>query len=289
VKIGVVFPQTEFGPDPSAIRDYAQTAESLGFTHILAYDHVLGANPNRPGGWRGPYTHENPFHEPFTLFSFMAAVTQHIEFTTGILILPQRQTALVAKQAATLDLLSNGRFRMGIGNGWNEVEYIALNQDFHRRGRRIEEQVTLLRQLWTEPLVTFKGHWHTIPDAGLNPLPVQRPIPIWFGGHADALLRRIARMGDGWMPTYRQPADAKSSLDKLDAYLAEQGRSRADIGLEARISYGQGDRAVWDSLITDWRDLGATHLSVNTMRLGLASPQAHLNALRAFAQAVLPA
>jgi alkanesulfonate monooxygenase SsuD/methylene tetrahydromethanopterin reductase-like flavin-dependent oxidoreductase (luciferase family) len=178
---------------------------------------------------------------------------------------------------------------MGIGNGWNEVEYIALNQDFHRRGRRIEEQVTLLRQLWTEPLVTFKGHWHTIPDAGLNPLPVQRPIPIWFGGHADALLRRIARMGDGWMPTYRQPADAKSSLDKLDAYLAEQGRSRADIGLEARISYGQGDRAVWDSLITDWRDLGATHLSVNTMRLGLASPQAHLNALRAFAQAVLPA
>jgi probable F420-dependent oxidoreductase len=288
MKIGVVFPQTEFGRDPNAIRDYAQTAESLGFTHILAYDHVLGANPDRPGGWRGPYTHDSPFHEPFVLFSFMAAVTQHIEFTTGILILPQRQTALVAKQAATLDVLSNGRFRMGIGNGWNEVEYIILNQDFHTRGRRIEEQVAVLRQLWTQPLVTFKGRWHTIPDAGLNPLPVQRPIPIWFGGHADAVLRRVARIGDGWMPNYRQPADAKSPLDKLDAYLAEYSRSRADIGLEARISYGQGDRAVWDSLIAGWRDLGATHISLNTMRLGLDTPQAHLNALRAFAKAMLP-
>ena len=151
MKIGVVFPQTEFGSDPNAIRDYAQTAESLGFTHILAYDHVLGANPNRPGGWRGPYTHDSPFHEPFVLFSFMAAVTQHIEFTTGILILPQRQTALVAKQAATLDVLSNGRFRLGIGNGWNEVEYIALRQDFHTRGRRIEEQAKFRRRQRLRP------------------------------------------------------------------------------------------------------------------------------------------
>jgi probable F420-dependent oxidoreductase len=156
----------------------------LDFTHILAYDHVLGANPDRPGGWRGPYTYQNPFHEPFLLFSYMAAVTREIEFITGILILPQRQTALVAKQAATLDVLSGGRFRLGVGIGWNQVEYIALNQDFSTRGRRVEEQVGLLRKLWTEPLVDFAGQWHTIPDAGINPLPVQRPIPIWFGGHA---------------------------------------------------------------------------------------------------------
>ena len=202
MQIGVVYPQTEFGDDPNAMKDYAQTVEGLGYSHVLAYDHVLGANPNRPGGWNGPYTHETAFMEPLTLFAYMAAVTQKLGFTTGIIILPQRQTALVAKQAACLDILCNGKLRLGVGLGWNEVEYVALNEDFHNRGKRIEEQVELLRKLWTEPLVTFNGRWHTIQDAGLKPMPVQQPIPIWFGGHADPVLQRVARLGDGWMPNY---------------------------------------------------------------------------------------
>jgi len=287
MKIGLVFPQTEFGSDPAAIRDYAQTAESLGFSHILTYDHVLGANPNRPGGWRGVYSYKDPFHDPFVLFSYMAAVTHTLEFVTGILILPQRETAVVAKQAATLDLLSNGRLRLGLGTGWNKLEYVALNQDFHTRGKRLEEQVTLLRRLWTEDLVTFEGRWHTIPDVGLNPLPAQRPIPIWFGGYVDAVLRRVARIGDGWMPGHRTAAAAQSDLDKLDTYLAEYGRSRSDIGLESRISYDDGDPDTWHQLIDDWRAAGATHLSFNTMRFGFDSPQAPLHVIQEFAEAVL--
>lgn len=287
MNIGVVFPQTEFRTDPAAVKDYAQTAEALGFSHILAYDHVLGANPDRPGGWRGPYTYQDPFYEPFLLYSFMAAVTQSIGFVTGVIILPQRETALVAKQAATLDVLSGGRLRLGIGLGWNEVEYVALNQDFHRRGRRIEEQVEVLRELWTKPLVNFHGRWHTIPDAGINPLPVQRPIPIWFGGHADPVLRRTARLGDGWLPNHPSPEHVKPLLQKLDEYLAQVGRSRSDIGIEPRISYGDGKPDVWRESIDDWQALGATHLSVNTMRLGFETPDDHMRAMRTFAEAVI--
>lgn len=284
MNIGVIFPQTEFGSDPAAIQDYAQTAEGLGFTHIVAYDHVLGANPNRPGGWKGPYTHESAFQEPFVLFSYIAAFTQKIGFVPGIIILPQRQTALVAKQAATLDVLSGGRLRLGVGLGWNQVEYIALNEDFHNRGRRIEEQVEVLRQLWTQPLITYIGEWHTIPDAGLKPLPVQRPIPIWFGGHAEAALRRIARLADGWLVNH-PPEKARPELEKLDQYLAEAGRTRAEFGMEARISYGDGNPATWSALLQEWQTLGATHLSFNTMGAGLDTPVAHLGALQQFAQA----
>lgn len=286
MNIGVVFPQTEFGNDPAAIHDYAQTAESLGYTHILAYDHVLGANPTRPGGWQGPYTYQNPFHDPFVMFSYMAAVTQTIEFATGILILPQRETAVVAKQAATLDVLSNGRLRLGVGNGWNEVEYIALNQNFRTRGKRIEEQVDLLRRLWTEPLITYHGRWHTIPDAGLNPLP-DHPIPIWFGGHADAVLRRIAKMGDGWLLNTPTVAQARPELEKLERYLAENGRSLTDIGLESRLSYGQGNPDDWQPIVAGWQAAGATHMTLNTMRLGLNTPGKHINAIRTFAAAIL--
>lgn len=284
MNIGVIFPQTEFGSDPAAIQDYAQTAEGLGFTHIVAYDHVLGANPNRPGGWKGPYTHESAFQEPFVLFSYIAAFTQKIGFVPGIIILPQRQTALVAKQAATLDVLSGGRLRLGVGLGWNQVEYIALNEDFHNRGRRIEEQVEVLRQLWTQPLITYIGEWHTIPDAGLKPLPVQRPIPIWFGGHAEAALRRIARLADGWLVNH-PPEKARPELEKLDQYLVEAGRTRAEFGMEARISYGDGNPATWSALLQEWQTLGATHLSFNTMGAGLDTPVAHLGALQQFAQA----
>ncbi|HEX9921222.1 MAG TPA: LLM class F420-dependent oxidoreductase, partial [Anaerolineae bacterium] len=195
MKLGVVFPQTEIGHDPAMIKDYVQTAEGLGYAYLLAYDHVLGANPDRPGGWQGPYTYRDSFHEPLVLYGYLAGLTQTIEFVSGILILPQRQTVLVAKQAAQVDLLSGGCLRLGVGIGWNAVEFEALGQDFHTRGKRIEEQVTLLRELWTKPLVTFEGAGHTISAAGLNPLPVQRPIPIWFGGMADVVLRRTARLG----------------------------------------------------------------------------------------------
>ena len=286
MKIGVVFPQTEIGSDPAAIKAYAQTAESLGFSHIMAYDHILGANPRRPGGWLGPYTFNDPFHEPLVLYSFMTGLTERIEFVTGILILPQRETAVVAKQAATLDLLSNGRLRLGVGIGWNKVEYTALNQDFHTRGRRIEEQVQLLRRLWTEPLVTYNGRWHTIPDAGLNPLPIQRPIPIWFGGHADAVLRRTARMGDGWMPTYRTAAEAAPALAKLDKYLAENGRTRQDIGIEARLHLRHGSLDMLLERMQAWADAGASHISFNTMGVGLSAPEQHLHVIREIAAAV---
>ena len=287
MRIGAIFPQLEIGADPAVIRDYAQAVEAMGFDHILVYDHVLGAHPDRfEGSFRPPYNHESIFHEPFVLFGYMAAFTSKIEFVTGILILPQRQTALVAKQAATLDVLSHGRLRLGVGLGWNEVEYVALNQDFHTRGRRIEEQVEVLRELWTKPLVSFHGRWHTIPDAGINPLPVQRPIPIWFGGHADAVLQRTARLGDGWLPNHPSPDHVQPLLQKLDEYLAQYGRNRSDIGIEPRISYGDGNPDAWRQLIGDWQALGATHLSINTMRLGFETPDDHLRAMRTFAEAI---
>jgi probable F420-dependent oxidoreductase len=286
MKIGIVFPQTEFAADAAAVRDYAQAVEGMGFSHVVAYDHVLGANPNRPGGWRGAYTFADPFLEPFVLFSYMAAATQRIEFTPGVIILPQRQTALVAKQAATLDVLSASRLRLGIGLGWNEVEYVALGEDFHTRGRRLEEQVEVLRRLWTEPLVTFDGRWHHLPDAGLNPLPVQRPIPLWFGGHADPMLQRAARLGDGWMPNHRTPEAARADLAKLDEYLAASGRSRPAFGLEARIPYGTGEPSAWQALQAAWAALGATHVSLNTMGAGFKSPAEHLQGARRFAAAL---
>ncbi len=287
MKIGVVFPQTEFGNDPGAIRTYAQTVEALGYQHILAYDHVLGANPNRPGGWQGPYTYQTSFHEPFILFSYMAAVTQRVGFATGIIILPQRQTALVAKQAASLDVVSGGRLRLGIGIGWNEVEYTALNENFRNRGKRMDEQIVLLQQLWTEPLVTFRGQWHTIPDAGINPLPIQQPIPIWFGGHAEAVMRRLAQRGAGWMPNFRTPTEAQATLETLDRCLAEVGRARSDIGIEPRVSYGDGQPARWHELSEAWRAVGATHLTVNTMGCGFTTPDQHIAAVRHFAEAMI--
>jgi probable F420-dependent oxidoreductase len=286
IKVGVVFPQTEYSADPSTIRDYAQMAEGLGFSHILAYDHVLGANPDRPGGWAGPYSYQHSFQEPLVMFSYMAAVTKNIEFTTGVIILPQRQTALFAKQAATLDVMSAGRTRLGVGLGWNEVEYQALNEDFHTRGRRIEEQIRLLRLLWTQPLVQFEGRWHHIPDAGLNPLPVQRPIPIWLGGHAEAVLRRAASLADGWMPGFRNPDDARHALDALAGYLEKTGRSIHNFGIEARLPYGDGNPDVWERLVRGWQAAGATHLSLNTMGAGFDTPAQHFAALATFSSSI---
>lgn len=286
MNIGVVFPQTEFGSDPAATRDYAQIVEGIGFSHIVAYDHILGANPDRPGGWNGVYTYQHAFQEPFVLFAFMAGVTQKIGFTPSIIILPQRQTALVAKQAATLDRLSGGRLRLGVGLGWNEVEYLALGQDFHTRGKRIEEQIDLLRRLWVEPLVNYTGRWDSILDAGINPLPVQQPIPIWLGGHADPVLRRAARLADGWMPNYRKPEDARPAIDQLTRYLAEAGRENSSFGIEARIPYGTGEPESWHKLLQAWQTAGATHFSFNTMGSGFQSPEAHMSALQKIATSI---
>ncbi len=286
MQIGAVFPQTEFGNDPGALREYAQTVEALGYSHVLAYDHVLGANPDRPGGWSGPYTDRTPFHEPFVLFSYMAALTTRLHFITGILILPQRQTALVAKQAASLDVVAGGRFRLGIGVGWNAVEYEALGEDFMTRGRRSEAQIALLRRLWTEPLVTVHDEWHDISDAGINPLPVQRPIPIWLGGHADVVLSRVARLGDGWLPNYRTAEEAAPALAALDGYLAQHGRTRADIGLEPRLHYQGGTPQTWRQTIDSWHAAGADYFSLNTMGCGFTAPAQHLRALQHFAETV---
>ena len=282
MQVGVVYPQTELEPDPVIVRDFAQGIEALGYQHILAYDHVLGSNPDWPGGQLGPYTSEDSFMEPFSLFSFIAGLTQQLGFITGIIILPQRQTALVAKQAATLDCLCSGRLRLGIGVGWNPIEYTALNKDFSTRGRRSEEQVQLLKQLWTEPLITFEGRWHNIPDAGLNPLPVQQPIPIWFGGHADVVMRRMARHGDGWLPGYGSVAEARPALDQLREYLEQEGRPPAEFGLEPRPKLAGVSMDQLIARAEEWKQAGASHLSINTMGCGFIDVQEHLSALEEF-------
>jgi probable F420-dependent oxidoreductase len=284
MRFGVVYPQIEFPSDHAAIKEYAQTAEGLGYHHIIAYDHVLGANPERLGGWSGPYTFRNQFQEPFVFFAYLAGLTKSIEFTTSVIILPQRQTALVAKQAAELDVLSGGRLRLGVGLGWNAVEYQALSENFHTRGRRIEEQVRLLKLLWTQELVTFDGRWHKVSDAGINPLPIQRPIPIWFGGHSEQQLQRAAQLADGWMPNYRTPVDAAPSLQRLQGYLSAAGRTGLPFGLEARLPYGDGSPATWRQLIQGWQGLGVTHISINTMGFGFDRPHQHLAAIEKFAK-----
>jgi probable F420-dependent oxidoreductase len=282
MKLGVVFPQTEIGSDPAAVREYAQAAETLGYNHILAYDHVLGANIASRPGWNPPYTNKDPFYEPFVLFSYIAGFTKTIGLVPGVIVLPQRQTALVAKQAAVLDVLSGGRLRLGVGIGWNFVEYEALGEDFKNRGRRSEEQVQVLRALWTQELVTFTGRWHKITDAGINPLPVQRPIPIWFGGGADSVLRRIGRFGNGWFPQLEPDEKYRATFDKLAAYAHEAGRDPSNIGIEARVSMRNRPIEECAQETRRWKELGATYLAINTMNAGLASPSAHIDAIRKF-------
>lgn len=282
MKLGVTFPQTEIGADPVVIRDYVQTAEALGYDYLLAYDHVLGANPERPGGWRGPYTFREMFHEPLVTFAWMAALTQRLEFCAGILILPQRQTALVAKQAAQVSLLSGGRLRLGVGIGWNAVEYEALNEDFHTRGKRIEEQVTLLRELWSKPLVNFKSEYHSIPDAGIHPLPPQ-PIPIWFGGGgAEVVQRRMSRLGDGWIANRMPLDDLRVTLDKLRGYVQEAGRDPSAFGVDWRISVNHTPRDQWAREVEQLAQMGVTHIGINTMGAGYTHPDQHLEVIRQF-------
>lgn len=282
MKLGVVFPQTEIGSDPGAVREYAQAAESMGYNHILAFDHVLGANAESRPGWSGAYRHTDAFHEPFVLFGYLAAVTSSVELVTGVIILPQRQTALVAKQTAAVDVLSRGRLRLGIGVGWNAVEYEALGGNFRNRGRRSEEQIDLLRKLWTNDLITYEGRWHKVTDAGLNPLPVQQPIPVWFGGAAPQTIRRVATMGDGWFPLFRPDDRGRELIESMREQAAEAGRGPEDIGVESWVSIRDSSEDDWKRTAEAWRELGATHLSVNTMNAGLGPPQAHIEAIERF-------
>jgi probable F420-dependent oxidoreductase len=278
MRLGAVFPQLEIGNDPAVIARWARAVEGMGYQHALAYDHVLGAEPRNRPGWRG-YTHTDSFHEVFVLFGYLAALTETLEFMTGVLILPQRQTALVAKQAAEVDVLSRGRLRLGIGVGWNPVEYEALNEDFRTRGIRSEEQIEVLRALWAEPTITYRGRWHTIVEAGINPRPVRGRIPVWIGGSAEPVLRRVGRIGDGWLPQQQPNAESAAALQRLRGYAEEAGRSPDDIGVEARLSPAGEPREGWADFIAGWRDLGATHLGVNTMGLGYADVDQHLEAL----------
>jgi probable F420-dependent oxidoreductase len=277
VRLGVVFPQTEIGSDAGGVRAYGEAVADLGFDHLVAYDHVLGADPAGHPGFAGPYTTASVFHEPLVLYGFLAAVAPGVELATGILILPQRQTALVAKQAAEIDVLTGGRFRLGVGLGWNAVEYEALGMTYADRGRRIEEQIDVLRRLWQEPVVTYAGRYHAITAAGINPLPVQRPIPIWMGGFSESALKRIARLADGYFPG-SDPLEGgwRSTLDRMRSWRQEAGRD-PDLAIDARIRAGSGRPDDWRRQAEEWLSLGATHLSVNTMGEGLYSVEAHID------------
>ena len=287
MQIGVTYPQLEFGADPAAIRDFAQAAEQAGFDYILAYDHVLGADPAKHA-LSGPYTHESMFHEPFVLFGYLAGLTERIGLVTGIIILPQRQTALVAKQAAEVDVLSGGRLTLGVGIGWNQVEYEGLGQDFHTRGRRSAEQVQLIRRLWEEPLVTFEGEFDTIRDAGIHPRPARR-IPIWFGGGAESVLRRIGRYGDGWLTlggdTDEQRAELLERFGRVREHAREAGRDPDAISLIGRVEASRGPVDHQLRQAAAWRDSGATHATFNTMGAGFTTPQQHIDLITAFAEA----
>jgi probable F420-dependent oxidoreductase len=285
MQIGVVFPQTELGGDVSAVRDYAQGVEDLGYAHLLAYDHVVGADPAVHQGWAGPYDVRTTFHEPFVLFGYIAAITS-LELVTGIIILPQRQTVLVAKQAAEVDLLTEGRFRLGIGIGWNAVEYEALGKEFSNRGVRSEEQVALLRRLWTEPSVTHDGPTERVTGAGLAPLPVQRPIPVWFGVASPRAYRRAGRLGDGWFPMVSPGAALDEAKRVVDAAATEAGRDPSAIGMEGRATWGTGGLDTLLEEVQQWRSAGATHLAINTMGAGFESVDEHLSALGAAAKAL---
>ncbi len=300
MKLGLVYPQTEFGSDLGLVREFAVRAEALGYEQIVVYEHVLGADP-AVHELSGPYTWETEFHEPFVLFGYLAAITRTVELVTGILVLPQRPTALVAKQAATLDFVSGGRLVLGVGVGWNQVEYAALGQDFGRRGARIAEQIPLLRQLWSEPLLNFEGVFDRIPAAGIAPRPA-RAIPIWMGGWADAVLERTGRLADGWLAApgspkrwqdedrIRTPEDLRRRLAIVHQAALASGRSPNDIdvsmlvGLIGFDGFEAFEPAAWAERARTWEQAGATGVVLSTLDLGL-TPEEHLDAIAQFAEA----
>jgi probable F420-dependent oxidoreductase len=278
VKLGVVFPQTEIGDDPDRVAEFATTAESLGYDHIIAYDHVLGASTENRPDWQGPYTDKSMFHEVFVLYGYLAGLTETLELVTAVLILPQRQTVLVAKQAASLDVICKGRLRLGIGTGWNEVEYEALNQDFSNRGQRSEEQIDVLRKLFREEVISYHGEWHSISEAGLNPLPVKRHIPIWLGGMAPQVIDRVGRIADGWFPFFNP--ELEQQLASVRNTASQHGRNPDDIGIEVMVGLGDAGPKQLDQLKA-LQDMGVTHSAVVTMNVGL-SPDQHIDAIKRF-------
>lgn len=279
MKLGVVFPQTEIGTNPDDVAAFATAAEDAGYDHIIAYDHVLGANTASRPDWQGPYTSESLFHEPFVLYGYLAGLTQALELVTAVIILPQRQTALVAKQAACLDVLCKGRLRLGVGTGWNPVEYEALGENFRDRGARSEEQIELMRKLWAQDAIDFAGKWHAVTDAGLNPLPPKLSIPLWLGGMAPQVLERVGRIADGWFP-FDNPK-LGDQLDAMKASAKAAGRNPGDIGVECMQLLGDCGGKELDRLKA-LADMGVTHTAVITMNQGLAGPAAHMDAVRRY-------
>jgi len=279
MRIGVVFPQTEIGGlGVGAVRDYAEHVEGLGYAHLLAYDHVVGADPAVHPGWSGPYDVHNTFHEPLVMFGYLAAITTSLELVTGVVILPQRQTVLVAKQAAEVDLLSGGRLRLGVGLGWNAVEYEALGENFSTRGKRSDEQVELMRKLWTEESISYRGTYHQVTGAGLAPLPVQRPIPVWFGASSPRAFRRVGRLGDGWFPMVGPGPKLEAARHEVEQAASEAGRDFTQIGMQGQVSWN-GNNDDLAAGIRSWAQAGASHVAINTMNAGLATVEQHLDAL----------
>ncbi len=285
MQIGAVFPHNEIGTDPGAIKAYAQGVEAMGITHLLIYDHVLGADPDREGGFRGPYDKDVAFHEPFTTFAFVAGVTDKIDLITTVMILPQRQTVLAAKQAAEVALLSNNRFKLGIGVGWNELEYVGLNETFNNRGRRQEEQVDVMRKLWSEDSLDYTGEYHRIDKASINPRP-SKTIPIWFGGSAPALLDRVARLGDGWIPLMGANDKAKACIDTIKQTRKAAGLSFANFGIQAQAQYAGGSPERWRKHAEAWREMGCTHLAIATHNAGPTNVDGHLARIGEYQQAL---
>ena len=282
MRYGVTFSHPDLGDDPGFFKEFAQSVEGAGFDHLVAAEHVIGGHPDRLTGEK-VHTYDVRYHEPFVLFGYLGAVTERIELVTGILILPQRQTVLVAKQCAELDLLTGGRLVLGVGVGRNWMEYEALNEDFTNRGARVEEQIEVLRRLWTEELVTFEGEWHHLDRMGLNPMPVQRPIPIWmgawFGKIVEKVLRRTGRMADGWMPQYPPGPELADAIARLRAYAMDAGRDPASISIACAIRVQRDEEPQkWVDLADKYRDLGATHLRVMTAGGGYETPREHLAA-----------
>ena len=290
MQIGVVLPQTEIPTDPTAIRDFVQAAEGLGFQHLVTSDHVLGANPAGHPGWSRPQVHTTIVHEPFVLFGFIAGVAPKLGLLSSVVILPQRQATLVAKQAAEADLLSGGKLRLGLGIGWNPVEFEGLNENFKNRGRRFEEQIELMRTLWNEESPTFKGEFHTVTAAGIAPRPVQRPIPIWIGATAEAAVKRATRIADGYLPLgpINGQGTFAETIERVHGWLREAGRDPATFGVEARLNAATGTPDDWRKTGEEWRGLGASHIQVATGGGGLSGVDAHIARLRE-ARAVLDA
>ena len=294
MKLGITLPLIDIQGDPSAVREFAQAAEAIGYRHLGAPDHVLGVNVASRPDWGARNTSKDFFHDPFVMFGFLSACTQKIEFSTQVLILPQRQVVLVAKQAASLDVLSGGRFRLGIGVGWNSVEYVGLNENFRNRGKRSEEQVRVMKALWAEPHVNFKGEWHTIDDAGINPLPTRRTVPLWFGGHEDVTLRRIAELGDGWIMLRHPMGDlAKAEFAKLRRYVKEAGREPSAVGVEVWVSTAEGGPEDWRKAFQFWKAAGVTHITLNSAygqpphrRIAGTTMADHLAAMKQYHSAV---